>query len=77
VGGEVLIVDDDPAVRVSLRGLLERRGLSPVGAASDGNEAVAMATSLEPDAIVMDRMMPAWTASRRPVASSRCCPTRR
>jgi two-component system, NarL family, invasion response regulator UvrY len=58
VSGKVLIVDDDPTVRESLRDLLERRGLSPVGAASDGNEAVAMASSLEPDVIVMDRMMP-------------------
>jgi CheY-like chemotaxis protein len=58
VSGKVLIVDDDPTVRESLRDLLERRGLSPVGAASDGNEAVEMASSLEPDVIVMDRMMP-------------------
>jgi CheY-like chemotaxis protein len=58
VGGKVLIVDDDPTVRESLRGLLEQRGLTPVGAASDGNEAVSLATSLEPDVIVMDRMMP-------------------
>ena len=58
MGGKVLIVDDDPTVRESLRGLLEPRGLTPVGAASDGNEAVSLATSLEPDVIVMDRMMP-------------------
>ena len=58
MGGKVLIVDDDPTVRESLRGLLEQRGLTPVGAASDGNEAVSLATSLEPDVIVMDRMMP-------------------
>ena len=58
MSGKVLIVDDDPTVRESLRDLLERRGLSAVGAASDGTEAVSMATSLEPDVIVMDRMMP-------------------
>jgi CheY-like chemotaxis protein len=58
VGGKVLIVDDDPTVRESLRELLQQRGLTPVGAASDGNEAVSLATSLEPDVIVMDRMMP-------------------
>jgi CheY-like chemotaxis protein len=58
VSGKVLIVDDDATVRESLRDLLERGGLSPVGAASDGNEAVSMASSLEPDVIVMDRMMP-------------------
>lgn len=58
MSGKVLIVDDDPTVRESLRDLLERRGLSTVGAASDGAEAVSMASSLEPDVIVMDRMMP-------------------
>jgi CheY-like chemotaxis protein len=58
VSGKVLIVDDDATVRESLRALLDRRGLSTVGAASDGNEAVSMASSLEPDVIVMDRMMP-------------------
>jgi CheY-like chemotaxis protein len=58
MSGKVLIVDDDPTVRESLRDLLERRGISAVGAARDGNEAVSMASSLEPDVIVMDRMMP-------------------
>ena len=58
MGGKVLVVDDDPTVRESLLELLEQRGLTPVGAASDGNEAVSLATSLEPDVIVMDRMMP-------------------
>ena len=58
MGGKVLIVDDDPTVRESLRGLLEQRGLTPVWAASDGHEAVSLASSLEPDVIVMDRMMP-------------------
>jgi CheY-like chemotaxis protein len=58
VSGKVLIVDDDPTVRESLRALLDRRGLSTVGAASDGTEAVFMASSLQPDVIVMDRMMP-------------------
>ena len=58
MSGKVLIVDDDPTVRESLRDLLERRGLSPVGAASDGSEAVSMASRLEPDVIVMDRLMP-------------------
>ena len=58
MSGKVLIVDDDPTVLESLKDLLERRGLSTVGAATDGNEAVSMASSLEPDVIVMDRMMP-------------------
>ena len=58
MGGKVLIVDDDPTVRESLRGILVQRGLTPVGAASDGTEAVSLADSLEPDVIVMDRMMP-------------------
>ena len=58
MSGKVLIVDDDPTVLESLKDLFARRGLSTVGAARDGNEAVSMASSLEPDVIVMDRMMP-------------------
>jgi two-component system response regulator MprA len=53
-----LIVHDDPRVRESLRDLLERRGPSMVGAASDGTSPFSMASSLESGLIVMDRMTP-------------------
>jgi len=55
----VLIVDDQKVVReglVSLIGLLP--GIAVVGAAVDGDDAVAQATRLRPDVVLMDLNMP-------------------
>ncbi|MCD9155380.1 response regulator transcription factor [Aeromicrobium duanguangcaii] len=53
----ILIVDDDRAVRDSLRRSLEFNGYA-VDVASDGAEALAKVAQSAPDAIVMDVMMP-------------------
>jgi len=53
----VLVVDDDRAVRDSLRRSLEFNGYS-VDVAADGAEALARVPLIGPDAIVMDVMMP-------------------
>jgi two-component system, OmpR family, response regulator MprA len=53
----VLVVDDDRAVRESLRRSLEFNGYD-VALASDGAEALAVVGGLNPDAVVMDVMMP-------------------
>ena len=53
----VLVVDDDRAVRDSLRRSLEFNGYS-VDVAADGAEALARVPVIGPDAIVMDVMMP-------------------
>ncbi|WP_310961911.1 response regulator transcription factor [Nocardioides terrisoli] len=53
----VLIVEDDRAVRDSLRRSLEFNGYS-VELATDGAEALAGIGQLKPDAIIMDVMMP-------------------
>ena len=55
----VLIADDQRVVREGLAmvlGLLD--GVEVVGAASDGNEAVALAGNLRPDVVLMDLRMP-------------------
>ena len=55
----VLIADDQRVVREGLAlvlGLLP--GVSVVGAASDGDEAVALAEDLRPDVVLMDLRMP-------------------
>lgn len=55
----VLIADDHPVVRSGLAGML---GVEPdvevVGEAADGEEAVALATGLRPDLVLMDLRMP-------------------
>ncbi len=53
----ILVVDDDRAVRESLRRSLEFNGYT-VSLASDGAEALAGISGTNPDAVVMDVMMP-------------------
>jgi two-component system response regulator MprA len=53
----ILVVDDDRAVRDSLRRSLEFNGYT-VDVAADGAEALARVPLIHPDAIVMDVMMP-------------------
>lgn len=55
----LLIVDDHPVVREGLRGMLDGDpGLSVVGAAASGDEAVVRARELAPDVVLMDLRMP-------------------
>jgi len=53
----VLVVDDDKAVRESLRRSLEFNGYD-VALAADGAEALAGISTTHPDVVVMDVMMP-------------------
>jgi len=54
----VLIVDDHPAFRSSARRLLEADGHKVVGEAADGLHAVAAATALAPDVVLLDVALP-------------------
>ena len=56
---KILIVDDHPVVREGMRGLISiKPGLTVIGEAEDGVEAVLLARSLQPDVILMDLEMP-------------------
>lgn len=56
----LLIVDDHPVVRDGLRGIFAAEpGFEVVGEAEDGGEAVAMASGLRADVVLMDLRMPA------------------
>jgi DNA-binding NarL/FixJ family response regulator len=55
----IMLVDDHAVVRRGLRGFLELiRGFEVVGEAENGREAVAAATRLQPDVVLMDLVMP-------------------
>lgn len=55
----VLIVDDQFLIRQAVREILDNEaGMSVVGEAVNGREAVTLATSLQPDVVVMDIRMP-------------------
>lgn len=57
-GPRVLVVDDEPDIRVLLQMTLGLDGFEVVGEATNGREAVALAADLQPDVIVLDLMMP-------------------
>ena len=55
----VLICDDNEAVRALVGLIVDRAvGLTVVGEAADGNEAIVEATRLQPDVIMLDLAMP-------------------
>ena len=55
----VLLADDHDVVRRGLTALLDgANGFAVVGAASDGEEAVALAAEHQPDVVLMDLSMP-------------------
>jgi DNA-binding NarL/FixJ family response regulator len=54
----VLLVDDQPAIRVGLRTILESAGLTVLAEAGDGEEAVTLARRLAPEVVLMDLRMP-------------------
>ena len=54
----VLLADDHVIVRQGLRGLLDREAVTVVGEASNGQEAIAVASDKRPDVAVLDLGMP-------------------
>lgn len=55
----VLVVDDDSRFRLIVRTLLRRaEGFEVAGEAGDGHEALELARSEAPDAILLDLLMP-------------------
>ena len=57
-GLKVVVAEDEGLIRMDVVASLEEAGLVVVGQASDGEEAIALATELEPDLVVMDVKMP-------------------
>lgn len=54
----ILIAEDETIIRLDLRELLERAGFEVCAEARDGEEAVALALSEQPDLAILDVKMP-------------------
>ena len=54
----ILIAEDETIIRLDLRELLEKAGFEVCAEAKDGEEAVALARSAEPDLALLDVKMP-------------------
>jgi len=54
----ILLVDDEPIIRMDLKDILQERGYEIIGEASDGFEAVTMCEKHKPDLVIMDINMP-------------------
>ncbi len=71
----VLIVDDQPVVRSGLGAFMRAfRDLELVGEAADGQQAVALCASLEPDVVLMDLIMPGMDGVAATEAIRARCP---
>jgi DNA-binding NarL/FixJ family response regulator len=54
----VVVVEDHPLTRSALVGLLTQNGFDVVGDAGDGDAAIELARTLEPDLVVLDLSLP-------------------
>jgi len=70
----VLIVDDEPDIRLLVRMHAEMLGHEVVAEAKDGREAIEMAREHDPEVIVLDVMMPGMTGLEALPAIREACP---
>ena len=69
----ILVADDHAIVRMGITALLETEpGITVVGEAEDGQEAVRLAQELRPDIVLMDLMMPIMDGT---TAIRKICPS--
>ncbi len=54
----LIVADDAPFIREIVRHVADSNQIELVGEATDGNEAVALATKLSPDVMLLDIIMP-------------------
>jgi len=55
---KIMLVDDHRMVRDGLRAILEKEGLQVVAEASNGHEAIELASRTKPEVVIMDISMP-------------------
>ncbi len=58
MNNQILIVDDHPAVRMTVRHLLESEGCTILGEADNGSDALRLTRELRPNTVVLDIGLP-------------------
>ncbi len=51
---DILVIEDDVIIALTIEGRLKQLGYRVVGRASTGKDAIEKATSLQPDLVLMD-----------------------
>ena len=72
----IVVAEDEALIRLDLAEMLVEAGYDVVGQASNGEQAVEMATELSPDLVIMDVKMPVMdgiTAAEH-IGAARICP---
>ncbi|MBW5444464.1 response regulator [Cohnella sp. CFH 77786] len=54
----IVVVDDDPIIRMDIREMLEEEGYRVPGEAKNGEQAIELVARLKPDLVIMDVKMP-------------------
>lgn len=72
---KIVLADDHPLLRQALRNVLEKeKTFDVIGEASDGEEAVKLATKLVPDVVIMDISMPKVNGLEATIQIKANCP---
>lgn len=70
----IVLAEDHAVVRQGLRALLERESFQVAGEASDGQQAIALVSSLQPDIAILDVRMPILNGLGAANELQKCCP---
>lgn len=70
----ILIADDHPAARITIRSLLDWHGFEVCGEAKDGQEAIDQVLILRPDIILLDINMPVMSGTQAALEIRRLSP---
>lgn len=72
----ILVAEDEAIIRLDLAEMLGEAGYEVVGQASNGEQAVEMATALRPDLVIMDVKMPVLDgiSAAEQIGKERICP---
>jgi len=72
----ILVAEDEAIIRIDLAEMLGEAGYDVVGQASNGEQAVELATELRPDLVIMDVKMPVLDgiSAAEQIGKERICP---